>query len=103
MIDAPLRPDDAPPSLYGPDGEPQFFSDPAMDRFVAVVLNLTSELWVQAEQIATLREIVEQHGLASAADLAALAARAGAEPAREVALRAFIERVLTPLRERPRG
>ena len=34
--DAPLRPEDAPPSLYDENGNARFFSDPGMDRFVAV-------------------------------------------------------------------
>lgn len=33
------RPEGAPPGLYGADGEPRFFADPGMDRFVAVVMN----------------------------------------------------------------
>ena len=46
-----LRPADGPPGIYGDDGQPQFFADPAMDRFVAVVMNLASEIWVQEERI----------------------------------------------------
>ncbi len=97
MTGEPLRPDDAPSSLYGPDGRPQFFPDPAMDRFVAVLLNLASELWVQTERVDTLNTLVEEQGLATRADLA----RIGHDdsPARDAALQGFVARVLAPLRE----
>ncbi len=100
MSDA-LRPEDAPPSIYGPDGRPQFFADPAMDRFVPVVLNLASELWVQAETIANLRALLEEKGIASAERLDAIAEASASDPDREAALRAFIDRIFTPLREAP--
>lgn len=77
---APLRPEDAPPGLYGPDGRPQFFADPAMDRFVAALLNLASEVWAQQEQLMSLQP-------------------AAATIDRDEALKAFIDRVFAPLRE----
>ena len=85
--DAAVRPADAPPGLYGPDGRPQFFSDPAMDRFVACLLNLASEVWVQQEQILALQ------------------ASAPGAPSidRDAASLAFINRVLAPLREASAG
>lgn len=79
-----LRPEDAPPSIYGRDGQPQFFSDPGMDRFVAVIMNLASEVWIQEER------------------LRALEAEAGktAEPASpDAAVKTFIDRVFAPLRQ----
>lgn len=93
------RPDDAPPSIYGPDGRPQFFNDPAMDRFVPVVLNLASELWVQAEAIANLTALLHRNGVASTDDLDAIARESAADPEREAALHAFIRQTLAPLRE----
>lgn len=83
--DGPLQPADAPSGLYGPDGRPKFFSDPATDRFVASLLNLASEVWVQQER------------------LLALEARDGAggdaAPDRDALLKQFIDRVFAPLRE----
>ena len=79
---APPRPEGAP--IYGPDGRPQFFGDPATDRFVASLLNLASEVWAQEERIL------------------ALEARAGAAPPdRDAVLKGFIQRVFAPLREDP--
>ena len=76
-----VHPEDAPPGLYGPDGRAQFFSDPAVDRFVAALLNLASEVWVQKEQIIAL-----QGGAGEPVD-------------KEAELKGFIDRVLAPLRE----
>ena len=55
MSDTPLRPEDAPPSLYDDQGNPRFFTDPGMDRFVAVVMNLAQEVWVQEERLLALQ------------------------------------------------
>ena len=82
MSDAPLRPEDAPPSLYDEQGNPRFFADPGMDRFVAVVMNLAQEVWVQEERILALEE-----------------ARGGQQVDREARAKAFIDRVFAPVRE----
>jgi hypothetical protein len=77
------RPDDAPSGIYGSNGQPQFFDDPTMDRFVAVILNLASEVWVQEERIRAL-----ESDAGKTAD--------EADPDRVV--KAFIDRVFAPLR-----
>lgn len=81
MTDAPLRPDDAPPSLYDDQGNPRFFNDPGMDRFVAVVMNLAQEVWVQEERLLALEE-----------------AKSGAAVDREAKVKQFIDRVFAPIR-----
>jgi hypothetical protein len=92
-----LHPEDAPPSLYGVDGKPQFFADPAMDRFVAVLLNTISELWVQNERVETLTHLIERKGLATSDEMLQLAQTD--DSGRDEALRAFVARLLAPLRE----
>lgn len=92
-----LHPEDAPPALYGVDGKPQFFGDPAMDRFVAVLLNTVSELWVQTEKVENLTRLIERHGLASPDEVQAVIA--AADGARDAASREFVARLLAPLRE----
>jgi len=82
-----LRPEDASPSLYDDAGNPRFFADPAMDRFVAVVMNLAQEVWVQEERLIALEEA--QQGEASD--------RPGID--REAKAKEFIERVFAPIRE----
>lgn len=79
--DAPLLPDDAPPELYDSEGRPRFFAEPAMDRFVAVVMNLAQEVWVQEERLLAL----EEDKGAAAVD-------------REALLKAFIDCVFEPVR-----
>lgn len=81
MSEAPLRPADAPPSLYDDQGNPRFFSDPGMDRFVAVVMNLAQELWVQEERLLALEE-----------------AKTGDTVDREAKVKDFIDRVFAPIR-----
>jgi len=76
-----LGPDDTPPGLYDDAGNARFFADPAMDRFVAVVMNMAQEMWVQEERLLALEE-----------------AR-GAEPVdREALLKSFIDRLFAPIR-----
>jgi hypothetical protein len=75
------RPDDTPPGLYDEAGNARFFADPAMDRFVAVVMNMAQEMWVQEERLLALEE-----------------AKGAAPVDREAKLKAFLERVFAPIR-----
>lgn len=79
--DPPLRPDDAPPEIYDDAGRARFFTDPGMDRFVAVVMNLAQEVWVQEERLLALEE-------------------ANGKPVgdRDAAAKTFIDRVFEPVR-----
>jgi hypothetical protein len=79
------KPVGAPDNMYGPDGRPRFFSDPAMDRFVAVVLNMASEMWVQEERLRALE-----------------GGPAASEAEREAGVQAFVDRLFEPLREQRR-
>lgn len=99
MNDTPLRPADTPSAIYGADGRPVFFQDPAIDRFVAVLLNLASELWVQTERVSTLKTFIVTKGLGAAEDIDAFAAHMEEDAGREAELKAFLDRVLAPLRE----
>ena len=63
------------------------------------MLNLASELWVQTELVAGLISLIERKGIASRAELDALSGDAAVDGEREAALAAYINRVLTPLRE----
>jgi hypothetical protein len=76
-----LRPEDAPAGIYDATGRARFFADPAMDRFVAVVMNLAQEVWVQEERLLALEE------------------SKGTPPAdRDAKLKDFINRVFEPVR-----
>lgn len=75
------RPDDTPPGLYDETGKARFFADPAMDRFVAVVMNMAQEMWVQEERLLALEE-----------------ARGAAPADRDARLKDFMTRVFAPLR-----
>ena len=82
MSEEKLRPEDAPPSLYDDQGNPRFFADPGMDRFVAVVMNLAQEVWVQEERL--IAPEVEKTGQT-------------VDP--EAKVKEFIDRVFAPIRE----
>jgi len=84
---------------YGPDGQPQFFADPAMDRFVAVVVKLTQELWVVSERLDGLERAVLAKGVLSRADLDAISHDATVGAERDAALLAYVHRTLAALRE----
>jgi len=75
--------DDSSP-IYGADGEPQFFAEPGMDRFVAVIFNLAAEVWAQEERLLTLE---------------AAAVQSPTLIDRDALSKAFIHRVFGPLRE----
>ena len=70
-------PEDAPKGICGPDGDPIFFSEPGVDRMMAVIMNLASELWIERER-----------NLPESADL-------------DAEVKSFIDRVFAPLRENP--
>ena len=80
-----FKPDDTPKGIYGPDGKPQFFADPVMDHFLAVMMNMAQELWVQEERLLALEEAKDN----------APPSTANTREAKE-----FIERIFAPLRER---
>lgn len=82
MSEERLRPEDAPPSLYDDMGNPRFFADPGIDRFVAVVMNLAQEVWVQQERLLSLEE-----------------EKSGQQLDREAMAREFIDRVFAPIRK----
>ncbi len=88
---------------YGPDGRPTFFSEPAIDRFVSVVLNLASELWVQTERVTTLSALIESKGLVTHEEIDRACREAEHDPKRDDALRSYITRVLSPLRDEARS
>jgi hypothetical protein len=76
------RAEGAPKGIYGPDGEPQFFSEPGLDRMMAVIMNLAGEVWVQEERLLALEEVK------------------GRIPVdRDAHNKAFIERIFEPLRK----
>jgi hypothetical protein len=89
--DVSIVPEPTASGYYGPDGQPQFFADPAMDRFVSVVVKLTQELWVVTERLDGLERAVLAKGVLSREELDAVA--------RDATLGAYVHRTLAALRE----
>jgi len=92
-------PKDAPRSYYGPDGQPQFFQDPAMDRFAAVVVKLAQEFWVVAERLDAIERLVAAKNIGTAQEISRLLSDPQVTAEREAALAEFIARTLGSLRE----
>jgi hypothetical protein len=44
-------------------GRPVFFADPAVDKVIAMLLNLASEVWALRERLAALEAIGRAHGV----------------------------------------
>ena len=86
-------------AYYGPDGQPQFFSDPAMDRFVSVLVKMTQELWVVSERLDGLERLVLAKGLVTQAEVDALANDPSVNADRDRMLMAYVHRTLAALRE----
>lgn len=97
--DASAVPEPAASAYYGPDGQPQFFQDAAMDRFAAVLVKVTQELWVVSERLDGLERAVLAKGVLARADLEAIAADAGVNAARDADLAVYVQRTLAALRE----
>ena len=77
----PLKPDNTPDGIYGDDGKPQFFDDPAMDRVIAVLMEMAQTSWAQEERLLALEE-----------------ANGAKKVDREERLNEFINRTFAPLR-----
>jgi hypothetical protein len=75
----------------------------AIARLNAALLNLASELWVKTEQLDNLTAVLLDKGVIGQNDLTSTAIGLENDPGREVALRDYIERILTPLREPTAG
>lgn len=92
-------PDEAARGYYGPDGQPQFFQDAAMDRFAATLVKMAQEFWVIAERLDALERVTLAKGLVTQPELDAMIEDAAVTAQREAALSAFIQRTLGSLRE----
>ncbi len=92
-------PDQAPPGIYDEAGRPIFFSDPAIDRLVSVILQLTSEVWVLAERLETIEQLAQAKGQLTFAEIKNY--KPGPEEARQRDWERdrFVQSVLGPLRE----
>jgi hypothetical protein len=92
-------PDQAPPGIYDESGRPRFFSDPAVDRLVSVVLQLTSEVWVLTERLENLEQLAEAKGHVTLDELKSYKPDPEQEKARDAERDRFVRSVLGPLRE----
>jgi hypothetical protein len=94
-----VTPDQAPPGIYDESGRPRFFSDPAVDRLVSVVLQLTSEVWVLTERLENLEQLAEIKGHLTLEEIKTYKPDPDREKSRDAARDRFVHAVFGPLRE----
>ncbi len=92
-------PDQAPAGIYDESGRPRFFSDPAIDRLVSVVLHLTSEVWVLTERLETMEQLAQAKGHLTFDEIKTYKPDPAETARREAERDRFILSVLGPLRE----
>lgn len=91
--------DDASAASHEGSGRPTFFDDPAIDRLISVVLQLTSEVWVLSERIETLEELAQRKGQLTYDEIKSYAPDPAENRIRDEKRDRFIQSVLGPLRE----
>lgn len=72
---------------------PVYFSDPAVDKLMAIVMSLVSELSVSRERIDALERLLEKKGVMDRAELDQFVPDEAARAERDINRRAYIERV----------
>ena len=92
-------PDQAPPGIYDDSGRPRFFSDPAIDRLISVVLQLSSEVWVLAERLETIERLAAAKGCVTLDEIRTYSPDPAETAEREAARDRYVQSVLGPLRE----
>ena len=78
----------------GAGERPSYFSDPDVDRVLAIVMAMAGEVAVSAERLDTLERVLDQKGLLSLAELAAYQPDESVVGERMTWHQAFIARVL---------
>lgn len=91
--------DDVFTGIYGIDGKPQIFQDPAMDRFIASFINAVSELWVQKEELLRLMDLLIAKGVLTQEELSTYTNDPETRNNLHQQARAFIDQIYSPLRE----
>ena len=74
--------------------KPQYFSDPAIDKLLSMVLTLAEELSVTRERLDALERIIEDEGLLSRDKIDTFTPSPSAAEQRAIERERFIERVL---------
>ena len=73
---------------------PQYFSDPAIDKLLNMVLTLAGELSVTRDRLDTLERLLEQHGVVDQASVDAFKPDEQAAAQRSQRRAAYLERVM---------
>ena len=93
----PGSPPTAPTAGADRDSEPTYFSDPAIDRLMGVVMSLASEVSILNDRLSAMERVLTDKGVVSAADRAAWEADPGAQAALDAEREAFVRGLMDPL------
>jgi len=93
------KPSQAPPAIYDQSGRPRFFADPSVDRLIAAVLNLASEVWVLTEKIENLEKLAQRKGLLTHDEIKHYVPDPDDAERRDVMRDQFVQSVFGPIRE----
>lgn len=79
------------------DPEPTYFSDPAIDRLMGVVMSLASEVWILNDRISAMEQVLADKGVVTQADRRTWATDADAQAALDGERDAFVRKLMDPL------
>jgi len=74
--------------------KPQYFSDPAIDKLLSMVLTLAGELSVTRQRLDAVERLIEQHGLFSQEEIDGLEFSEEALKAREQQRAEYLSRLM---------
>ena len=74
--------------------KPQYFSDPAIDKLLSIVMTLTEELSVTRDRLDTLERLIERHDLFSRDEIDNMKHDEQAEQQRTERRTQYLDRVL---------
>lgn len=74
--------------------KPQYFSDPAVDKLLAITMTLAAELSVTRDRLDTVERLLAKRRVLSPRDVDAFEPDPAAEAEREARRQAYLERVL---------
>jgi hypothetical protein len=77
--------------------KPQYFSDPAIDKLLSMVLTLAGELSVTRQRLDAVERLIEQHGLFEQAQIDGLEFSGQALEAREQQRAEYLARLMRTL------
>lgn len=77
--------------------EQRFFADPAVDRLMGIVFNLSAELQVMRERVQVLEQLLERRGIVTRAEIDTFEGTVAEEAAIAQDRRSYVRHMLEPV------